>query len=225
LTQDELDRRRQRGGRAGARIDFGSGEQVSAVAGEKPTVPSTSGDDEVHLPRQAAAGCIASFESLARRHQVSVLQYVRHLVRHGGDAEDIVQESLVRAWRRIGTYDPRWAFSTWLFAIARRSWLNQVRSTRRRRRRESTAAVDPIMAHGPAAVAIATERATRLWDVAAAELSEPEFSAVWLRYVEDRSIAEIASVLARPRATVKVILFRARRRLEPLVRDLVAWSD
>jgi len=188
-------------------------------------VPGSAANDEAELTRSAAAGCTASFETLARRHQASTVHYVRHLTRRGGDADDIAQETLLRAWRRIGSYDPRWAFSTWLFAIARRTWLNHVRSTRRRRAREHAAATTPVSAHEPAAAALATERATRLWDVAAAELSEPEFSAIWLRYVEDRSIAEIASVLGRPRTTVKVILFRARRRLQPAVRDLATWSD
>jgi DNA-directed RNA polymerase specialized sigma24 family protein len=75
------------------------------------------------------------------------------------------------------------------------------------------------------AAAIATERATRLWQVARAELSEREFTSLWMRYVEDKAVAEIAMVLDKPVATVKVILFRARRRLEPFVRDLAGWSE
>jgi DNA-directed RNA polymerase specialized sigma24 family protein len=46
-----------------------------------------------------------------------------------------------------------------------------------------------------------------------------------MRYVEDKPLAEIALVLDKPVATVKVILFRARRRLEPFVRDLAGWSE
>jgi DNA-directed RNA polymerase specialized sigma24 family protein len=46
-----------------------------------------------------------------------------------------------------------------------------------------------------------------------------------MRYVEDKAVAEIAMVLDKPVATVKVILFRARRRLEPFVRDLAGWSE
>lgn len=71
---------------------------------------------------------------------------------------------------------------------------------------------------------MADEQAVRLWEAARAELKEREFTALWLRYVEDKTMAEIAAVLDRPTATVKVILFRARRRLEPLVRDLVGWG-
>lgn len=166
------------------------------------------------------------FATLARRHQVPVVHYVRRLAGRGGvDADDVAQDAFMRAWRRISDYDPRWAFSTWLFTIARRTWLNAARTTRRRRMRE--AAVATVNAGGvePVEAIMADEQAVRLWDVARAELKEREFTALWLRHVEDKTIAEIAAVLGRPEGTVKVILFRARRRLEPLVRDLIEWGD
>jgi RNA polymerase sigma-70 factor (ECF subfamily) len=178
------------------------------------------------LARRAATGCVESFATLARRHQVPVVHYVRRLAGRGGvDADDVAQDAFMRAWRRISDYDPRWAFSTWLFTIARRTWLNAARTTRRRRMRE--AAVATVNAGGvePVEAIMADEQAVRLWDVARAELKEREFTALWLRHVEDKTIAEIAAVLGRPEGTVKVILFRARRRLEPLVRDLIEWGD
>ncbi len=144
-----------------------------------------------------------------------------------GDADDVVQEAFLKAWQQIGEYDRHWAFSTWLFTIARRAWLNQERGRQRRRHRETVAAAVRLSVGevGPPAALIATEQASLLWDVAAARLSEREFTATWLRYVEDKPVAEIAVVLGKPVATVKVILFRARQRLEPLMRDLAAWSE
>ena len=91
--------------------------------------------------------------------------------------------------------------------------------------REAAVVPEAGCAAGALAVALATERATRLWQVARTELSEREFTSLWMRYVEDKPVAEIAVVLDKPVATVKVILFRARRRLEPLVRDLTEWSE
>jgi len=178
------------------------------------------------LARRAAAGCVESFATLARRHQVPVVHFLRRLAgRSGVDADDVAQEAFLRAWRRIGDYDPTWAFSTWLFTIARRTWLNAARATRRRRVRETVAATVQADGTGPAASLIADERAVRLWDVARAELKEREFTALWLRYAEDKTMAEIAAVLDRPTATIKVILFRARRRLAPLARDLLGAED
>lgn len=179
------------------------------------------------LARRAADGCVDSFATLARRYQVPVVHYVRRLTgRVGGDqADDVTQDTFLRAWRLIDQFDCRWTFSTWLFTIARRTWLNHARSARRRRVRETAAAVAGVSFVEPALGMLEEERAARLWDVAAAELSEREFTAVWMRYVEEKSLAEVAAVLGRPIATTKVILFRARRRLAPLVRDLAGWSD
>jgi len=183
--------------------------------------------DDAILARRAAEGCVESFATLARRYQVPVVHYVRRLAgRVGGDlADDVAQDTFLRAWRRIDQYDCRWAFSTWLFTIARRTWLNHARGSRRRKVREAAAAVAGVSIVEPALGLLEEERAARLWDVAAAELSEREFTAVWMRYVEEKSLAEVAEVLGRPVATTKVILFRARRRLAPLVRDLTGWSD
>ena len=101
-----------------------------AVADTNDTEAAT----DATLARRAAAGCGESFATLARRHQVPVVHYVRRLAGRGGaDADDVAQEAFLRAWRRIGAYDPRWAFSTWLFTIARRTWLNAARTARRRR--------------------------------------------------------------------------------------------
>lgn len=182
--------------------------------------------DDALLARRAAGGCVVSFSELARRYQVPVVHYVRNLAggRHA-DAEDVAQEAFLLAWRRIADYDPRFAFSTWLFTIARRTWLNQVRAARRRRSRETAVVAAAPVGVEAVPTAAATERAIRLWQVAKAELSEPELTALWLRYAQDKPLAEIAVVLEKPAATVKVILFRARRRLAPFVRELICWSE
>ncbi|MFM1902946.1 MAG: hypothetical protein RLZZ440_846 [Planctomycetota bacterium] len=174
------------------------------------------------LARRAAAGCAESFATLARRHQTAVRHYVQRLARRTGqgDADDVVQEALLRAWQGLAGYDPQWAFSTWLFTIARRSWLNHARAGQRRSNREAAVAgarPSPTESE-PAASLIAAERASLIWDLAAASLSEQEFTATWLRYVEEKPLSEIAVVLGKPEATVKTILFRARKRLGPLVK-------
>jgi RNA polymerase sigma-70 factor (ECF subfamily) len=185
-------------------------------------VADDSRQHDATLAGRAAAGCAESFATLARRHQAAVRHYVHRLARRSGqgDADDVVQESLLRAWQGLAGYDPQWAFSTWLFSIARRSWLNHERGRQRRFTREAVAAgARPTSAEAePAASLIAAERASQIWDLAAATLSEQEFTATWLRYVEEKPLQEIAVVLGKPEATVKTILFRARRRLEPLMK-------
>ena len=63
---------------------------------------------------------------------------------------------------------------------------------------------------------MAAEGRRRLWDLAAKTLSEEQTTALWLHYVEEMPLSGIALVLGRSRASVKVMLFRARRKLLPL---------
>ncbi|MFM8734579.1 MAG: RNA polymerase sigma factor [Pirellulales bacterium] len=179
----------------------------------------TTSSDDADLVERAKRGCAESVAALAARHQVAVVDYAsRLLARRGGnraDAEDVAQESLVRALHRLDRHDSCWPFATWLFAITRRRCLNHLRAARRRAVRE-TCHVGPCgsaAGDDPHATAVAREESARLWATAARELTEPQFSALWLRTVEDQPVAAIARVLGRPPATVKVLLFRGRRRL------------
>ena len=72
---------------------------------------------------------------------------------------------------------------------------------------------------GPEAAAIEKEERGRLWDLAAATLSQPQMTALWLYYVEEMPVAEIAKVLKHSRVATKTMLFRARRRLKPVLKE------
>ena len=174
---------------------------------------TVTSDEE--LACRARQGCAASFEQLLRRFQTPVLHFLR---RRGfsADAEDLTQETFLRAYENLHQYNRRWAFSTWLFTIARRTGLNH------RRRLRPTAdmrAVEAAPAASPAPLEnmVAEESRRRLWDMAADVLSEQQTTALWLYYVEDMPAREIARVLGRSWASVKVMLFRARKRLLPLL--------
>jgi RNA polymerase sigma-70 factor (ECF subfamily) len=179
--------------------------------------------DDAELARRAAAGSVESFAELARRYQTRIVHYVRQVLgaSGNGDADDVAQEAFVRAWQSIGRFDTRWAFSTWLFTIARRTCLNHLRGARRRRVRETVSVPDCDGTEDPCVTALAVERAVKLWDVAADRLSERQFTVLWLRYAESKPLPEIAAVVETTEANVKVMLFRARQRLAPFVQDLV----
>ena len=174
------------------------------------------------LACRARQGCATSFEQLLRRFQAPLLHFLR---RRGfsADAEDLAQETFLRAYENLHRYDRRWAFSTWLFTIARRTSLNHRRRTRPR---TDTRVVDAALAADPAPLEniVAEESRRRLWDRAAEVLSEEQTTALWLHYVEDMPAREIARVLGRSWASVKVMLFRARKRLLPLLGEFAPSS-
>ena len=133
------------------------------------------------------------------------------------DAEDLTQDTFVRAWQRIERYDPRWQFSTWLFTIARRT------AATLHRRNRSRAGVRPPAreSHDPARHVADRDQYRHVWDIASRLLSETQRTALWLRYAEDLPIKAIARVLGKTQVAVRVMLFRARQtlaaheRLEP----------
>lgn len=179
-------------------------------------------DDDRLLVRRAKGGCVESFAALMTRHQVGVAHYVRQVLGAASpDVDDMVQEAFVRAHRSLADYDERWAFSTWLFTIARRCCLNHARAERRRRRRDtSVARPETAAASGdPLATVIAVEAGVSLWAAARVVLTERQFSALWLRYVEDLPLEDVAAVLECPVGTAKTLLFRARVRLASVVDD------
>jgi RNA polymerase sigma-70 factor (ECF subfamily) len=125
----------------------------------------------------------------------------------------------LRAYSRLCHYRPQWRFSTWLFTIARRTSINYHRRPRPvvdhdlMRRAVSPAA-------GPEQLAIAAESRQVLWTAAARILGEEERTALWLHYVEGMPVGEIAVVLDRSCVAVKTMMFRARKKLLPLLGDL-----
>jgi RNA polymerase sigma-70 factor (ECF subfamily) len=179
-----------------------------------------SSDEE--LACRARQGCAASFEQLLRRFQTPLLHFLR---RRGfsADAEDLTQETFLRAYENLHRYNRRWAFSTWLFTIARRTSLNHRRRTRPT---ADTRMIEAALAASPAPLETmaAAESRRRLWDRAAAVLSEEQTTALWLHYVEEMPAGEIARVLGRSWASVKVLLFRARKRLSPLLAEFAPES-
>ncbi len=180
------------------------------MTGSAEALPS---DEE--LACRAQRGCQASFERLLRRFQGPLLHFLRHRGA-GNDAEDLLQETFLRAYANLHRYRRRWSVASWLFTIARRISINHHRGARPK---IDLPAVEALAAATPEpwCVMAAREERARLWDLAAAALTEEQTTVLWLHYVEGFPLQEIAAVLGRSRGAVKVLLFRARKKLAPLV--------
>jgi RNA polymerase sigma-70 factor (ECF subfamily) len=164
-------------------------------------------DEERMLVERARSGSLVPFDVLMRAQQDGLYRFVRVRGASEADAEDIVQETFIAAWRYLGSYRSRWRFSTWLYTIARRE------ASRRPRDHEALPAELIAAGAGPAGRAEAGEQRDNLWRVARGSLPAPWFDALWLFYGEERSVAETARVLERSLPWVKVTLHRARKRL------------
>jgi len=175
--------------------------------------------DDQQLAREAQQGSVAGFEEIVRRYQVPLLHFLRNRTRSTADAEDLLQDTFLRAYENLHRYRPSYRFSTWLFTIAHRIGLNA------QRKRRLPAAPDGVESlsdgrYEPEAAAIEKEQRGRLWDLAATTLSDPKMTALWLHYVEQMPIAEIAKVLNRSRVATKTMLFRARGEMKAAFQEM-----
>lgn len=166
--------------------------------------------EEAALAKEAQAGALEAFSKIVSRHQSGVFNYLLQRVPSRCDAEDLTQETFVRAWTNIATYDDRWRISTWLYAIATRLAIDHRRASRALKR-TAPRVVDVPPSEDPAKPIMAREARQGLWNVAERLLSEDERAALWLRYAEHLSSADIARALGRNAIAVRVMLFRARR--------------
>lgn len=185
------------------------------VSGQK---DSFAGKTPEELAILAQDGSLPAYAELVTRFQGRLYNFLLRRTRRAADAEDLAQETFVRAWQRLKGYDPRWRVSTWLFTIAQRL---AVSHHRRQRREFGLAAPESLGA--PAADSRAEWRETRagagrVWALGERVLSEDQRTAVWLRYAEDLSISEIAVVMGKSHVGVRVCLFRARQALAAAMR-------
>jgi RNA polymerase sigma-70 factor (ECF subfamily) len=93
------------------------------------------------LVDQARSGDSQAFGLLVRRHQKRIFRLAFHLVRTGAEAEDVTQETFVRAYQALDRFDGRSEPFTWLYRIAVNLSLNTIRS--RKTTRDSTSVDDP----------------------------------------------------------------------------------
>ena len=145
------------------------------------------------------------------------------------DAEDVVQESFLRAWRQLGKFDERASFGTWLYRIATNCSLDLMRSRKRRsedgvpgRFRGGRSRCSRCLSGDPTPerVAMSGEVRERVAE-AMEELSATERTAFVLRHFEGMRIEDVSRVLECQPGAAKHSVFRAvqklRRALEPLV--------
>jgi RNA polymerase sigma-70 factor (ECF subfamily) len=178
------------------------------------------------LVGKAAAGDAGAFRRLVESHMRAVYALAYRLMGNHDDADDVAQETFVRAHAALARYDPQYTFYTWLRTIATRVALNEI-AKRRRRRTEGgdsfDTAAETVAAREPdAAETLAGTELQAALDAALATLP-PEYRAVLvLRIQEDQSYAEIAAALEVPVGTVMSRLSRGR---EALRRALAARRD
>lgn len=184
-----------------------------------PDPPAACSDEQLALLLQA--GCEQSFEEFDRRYRRRLLQLLSKRLPQRHDAEDVVQQTLVRVFQKINQYRADCRLSPWVFTIALRL---AVEHGRRRRIPLGTSASDGIEAadRSPTPEQLVMEREQRdwLWALADKVLNSNQWTALWLFYGEELTLEEVARSLGKSKTGTSVLLFRARKALLPHLRRL-----
>ncbi len=159
------------------------------------------------LVEASLQGTTAAFDELVDRYQERLLRFLLTRSSCRADAEDAIQDTFISAYRYLASFDPRWRFSTWLYRIA-------LRNLSRQRRPIVQESADFLVAdEDPLQDCIDQSESENVWLAAKKHLSDEAYSAMWLRYVEDMPVKDIAQALDKSLSWTKVNLLRARRRL------------
>jgi len=173
------------------------------------------------LAWRSREGCRASFGQLVERYSPRLLYFLSCRTINVQEAEDLVQDTFVRAFENIHRYRKTWKFSTWLFTIAARLATSNYRRKKTAGELSKAGSNEPTC---PRTILLRREQRHSLW-AQAMELSENQYQVLWLKYAEDMSVKEIAKVMGKSQISVKVLLYRARTDLAELLQDKEAEKD
>ena len=166
--------------------------------------------EEREIVRLAAARDSRAFEKLVHLQHRRVINFLLNMTRHREDAEDLTQQTFVKAFQHIDRVDPDRPIINWLLTIARRTALNHFRSAKKWDCVPvELASTEP----SPARQVEHQDRADTLWARARRVLSRREFEVLWLRFAEEMSTEEAARIMGLTTIHVKVLVHRARQHL------------
>jgi RNA polymerase sigma-70 factor, ECF subfamily len=181
---------------------------------------------------RARSGDSDAFRLLVEQHSRAIFRLAFRMTGNEEDAEDVVQETFLRAYRQLDKYEARSSFSTWLYRIASNYSLDLIRMRKRHEEKRERGSVEdrdilqsiPMDSPGPDRLFYGTQVKDRV-NAALNELSAQERTAFVLRHFEGQSIQEIGEALGTGTNATKHSIFRAvqklRKSLEPVVGSVV----
>jgi RNA polymerase sigma-70 factor (ECF subfamily) len=180
------------------------------------------------LIQEALSGDQGAFAELWNRHKQLAFKIALGIVKDPTEADDLVQESFIKAFKSLSRYDPKYAFTTWLCKIVSNHCLDHLR----RRKIRTFSLEEPIPSkNGCIKREIADWTLNPEWqlfrkqrmisiDMAIDSLPPRYRRVIVLRHKEDRSYEEISQILGVPLGTVKAQIFRARELLKKKLKGI-----
>lgn len=180
---------------------------------------------DLELVEEVKSGNRRSFSELVKRHQKGLLRMSLRFVKDLDTAEDVVQESFIKAYEKLHSFEGRSSFKSWLFQITVNSARNRIRDSRKNMMDIENvqlavgAEVEMGMVHGAVAGMLQEE---------VDKLPDRQRTALVLRVYEDLSFKEIAEIMGCPYDTAKANYRHALMKLREVFdeqQDLKSWTE
>lgn len=183
-------------------------------------MPMLERSTEIGLVRRARKGDGTAIEALIKSHQEALYAFMLRMSGRPDVAADIVQEAFVRVLKNLDRFDSRFRFSTWLFTIAKRLYVNAMQKHKPTYDSDVVGDRQEHIEHSPGGAIARAESIANLRgmiDVALEKLAPLQREIILLFHQQNWPITEIAVYLDMPEGTVKSHLHRARRRMRSVI--------
>jgi len=186
-------------------------------------------EEEKEVIKRAISGDQEAYSLILRSYRDAVFGLVYRIIRDREEADDITQETFIRAFKSLRYYTPKYALSTWLFRIATNRCIDHLR-----KRKIRTISLDqgmktekgelrreiPDTSSRPDELFFQKRRVVSI-EQAIGSLPPKYKEVIYLKHNEERTYEEIAQILNLPLGTVKVRIFRTRELLKKKLKSFL----
>ena len=177
--------------------------------------------DDIHIIKEVLSGKSEQFEHILNRYGGQVFNLIAHIIPCKEDAEELTQDVFMKAFRHLSSFKEDSSFSTWLYRIA----TNTALSAARKRKHDTLHLDDAAYSNIPDEIideALDNDSEEQLQRLSEAieMLSADERALITLYYMNEKPVAEVASILGLTISNVKIKLLRTRKKLYLIMNDL-----
>jgi len=185
---------------------------------DKIAIDKKAADEDLAV--DVASGSRAAFEELVCRYSPRLFHFLRPRISTNQDIEDLVQETFLKAFRHIDRYNPEYKFSTWLYTVAIRLAISHYRANKPK----DLSSIPSHIPIGPEDIVTRKDQSQKMWAIAKS-LHSKQYEVLWLRYMEDMAIKEIALIMNKTQVQVRVLLHRARLNLGKKLNKSIQFTE
>ena len=176
--------------------------------------------DDIFYIEKVKKGQTQYFSYIVEKYQDVVFSIALKVLRNHDDAEEMAQESFIKAYKSLHTFKGKSKFSTWLYRITYNNCISEIR----KRKMHFTSTDDIELRDDESEInldGIPEENRAKYVKAALEKLPEDEYTLVLLYYFEDQSIEDIGRVTGLTDSNAKVKLYRARKKLYTILNNML----